>query len=197
MHTLRQNEAPTPSKAASFATFRYRTCMADTSRPQECDDVDAILEAWHRELPDVDTSPMQILSRVSRLTRRLDLMRRKAFGTQALEAWEFDVLAALRRSGAPYALTPGALMEETLVASGTMTNRIDRLEQSGLVVRTPSEQDRRAVLVSLTPQGRERVDEALRTLVAFEDSFLAGLSATERGDLAGLLRKLLTSIEGS
>lgn len=159
------------------------------------DEVDSILAAWKRELPDVDTSPLHILSRMTRLTRRLDLTRKRAFGTQALDTWEFDVLAALRRAGEPYSLTPGALIEETLVSSGTMTNRIDRLESAGLVRRTPCSLDRRATLVTLTEEGREKVDEALRTLVAFERSILEPLSDEDYKDFTRLLRLLLCRLE--
>ena len=92
------------------------------------DEVDRIVAAWERERPDVDVSPMQVLSRVSRLARHLDHARKTAFATHDLEPWEFDVLSALRRAGHPYELSPGRLVAETLVTSGTMTNRIDRLE---------------------------------------------------------------------
>ncbi len=161
------------------------------SAPRTTDEVDSIVSAWKRELPTVDTTPMHVLSRMSRLTRLLDLKRKEAFGNHALETWEFDVLAALRRAGEPYALTPGTLMNETLVSSGTMTNRIDRLEAAGLVKRTPSPDDRRAVLVTLTPAGRERVDEAVRSLVEFEEGILTPLNDHERTQLTDLLRRLL------
>ena len=87
------------------------------------DEVDRLLEAWRRERPDLDVAPMEVLSRVSRLARHLDRARSQAFETHGLESWEFDVLAALRRAGAPYQLSPGKLLKETLVTSGTMTNR--------------------------------------------------------------------------
>ena len=97
------------------------------------DEVDTILEAWQALIPGTDLTPMAVFSRVSRLSRHLDVARREAFSSQDLEPWAFDVLAALRRSGAPFAMTPGALMLQSLVSSGTMTNRIDRLEERGLV----------------------------------------------------------------
>ena len=118
------------------------------------DEVDRITAAWQRERPDLDVSPLQVLSRVSRLARHLDLARRQAFAAHDLETWEFDVLAALRRAGAPYSLSPGQLGTETLVTSGTMTNRIDRLEDRGLVRREPDPSDRRGVRVVLTDEGR-------------------------------------------
>ena len=121
---------------------------------QEPDEVDVIVDAWKRERPDVDVSAMQVLSRVSRLARHLDRARKQAFAAHSLETWEFDVLAALRRAGPPYDLSPGRLVSETLVTSGTMTNRVDRLVARGLVERRPDPDDRRGVLVSLTASGR-------------------------------------------
>ncbi|WP_175956799.1 MarR family winged helix-turn-helix transcriptional regulator [Schaalia sp. Marseille-Q2122] len=166
---------------------------ATSSTPR--DEVDAILAAWALERPDVDTTPMQVLSRVSRLSRHLDLERRKAFAAHNLETWEFDVLSSLRREGEPYALTPGALMTELLVSSGTMTNRIDRLESAGLVTRTPSPNDRRAVVVSLTDEGKRRVDAALISLLECERAILAPLKNPEKEQLATLLRPLLLAFE--
>src|SRR3954451_23887300 len=124
------------------------------------DEVDRLLEAWRRERPDLDVAPMEVLSRVSRLARHLDRARSQAFETHGLESWEFDVLAALRRAGVPYQLSPGRLLKETLVTSGTMTNRVDRLAARGLVERLPDPHDRRGVLVRLTPEGRTAVDGA-------------------------------------
>ncbi|WP_081940718.1 MarR family winged helix-turn-helix transcriptional regulator, partial [Actinomyces sp. S6-Spd3] len=125
--------------------------------PTPDDEVDRIVSSWQKERPDLDSTPMLVFSRITRLARHLDLARRNAFLSHGLEPWEFDVLSSLRRSGSPYALTPGVLMNELLVSSGTMTNRIDRLEAKGLVERSPSPSDRRAVLVSLTVEGRKRV----------------------------------------
>src|ERR1700689_4874504 len=94
---------------------------------EERDEVDDLVAAWRQQRPDLDVAPLQVLSRVSRLARHLDIARRGAFSAHALEPWEFDVLSALRRAGPPFQLTPGALLRATLVTSGTMTNRIDRL----------------------------------------------------------------------
>ena len=103
------------------------------------DEVDRILKAWARETPDLDVSPLRVLSRVSRLARYLDFARREAFARHNLDTWEFDVLAALRREGAPYELSPGQLIQQTLSTSGTMTNRIDRLAERGLVERVTTD----------------------------------------------------------
>ena len=111
------------------------------------DEVDRIVAAWRRERPDLDVEPLTVFSRVSRLARHLDRARRGAFARHDLETWEFDVLSALRRAGEPYRLSPGVLVAQTLVTSGTMTNRIDRLEERGLVERHRCPDDRRGVLV--------------------------------------------------
>ena len=101
------------------------------------DEVDELVEAWGRERGDLDLAPVEVFSRISRLARHLDLARRDAFTAHGIESWEFDVLAALRRAGSPYELSPGRLLRETLVTSGTMTNRVDRLTARGLVERLP------------------------------------------------------------
>ncbi|KQY60204.1 MarR family transcriptional regulator [Aeromicrobium sp. Root495] len=155
------------------------------------DDVDRIVAAWERERPDLDVTPMQVLSRVSRLARHLDQARKTAFAAHELESWEFDVLSALRRSGHPYELSPGRLVAETFVTSGTMTNRIDRLTGRGLVQRRPDPEDRRGVLVQLTDDGRARVDAAVAELLGHESAILAGLPAPARERLTGDLRHLL------
>jgi DNA-binding MarR family transcriptional regulator len=156
------------------------------------DEVDDLAEAWARERPDLDLAPVAVFSRLSRLSRHLDLARRDAFTAHGIESWEFDVLAALRRAGAPYELSPGRLLRETLVTSGTMTNRVDRLATRGFVERYPDPEDRRGVLVRLTPEGKEAVDGAFTALLEAERAFLADLTSRQQGDLADLLRKLLT-----
>ncbi|WP_256842820.1 MarR family winged helix-turn-helix transcriptional regulator [Ornithinimicrobium cryptoxanthini] len=168
--------------------------MSDTGS-RAADQVDDIVAAWRRERPDLDVSPLEVLSRVSRLARHLDLARRHAFDRVDLVAWEFDVLSALRRSGEPYQLSAGELVRQTMVTSGTMTNRIDRLLARGMVARAPSESDRRTVLITLTAQGREAVDSALADLVTDEHELLAGLSVRERDELAAALRRLLAPFE--
>ena len=159
------------------------------------DEVDRLVAAWRRERPDLDVEPLEVLSRVSRLSRHLDIARRAAFAEHALEPWEFDVLTALRRAGAPYQLSPGQLLTQTLVTSGTMTNRIDRLAGKGLVQRLPDPDDRRGVLVRLTEAGQERADAALAGLLDHERAILAELSAAQRDDLAGLLRQLVAPFD--
>ena len=154
------------------------------------DEVDRIVDAWARERPDIDFAPLQVLSRVDRLAKHLDRARRSAFTASGLEAWEFDVLAALRRAGKPYQLSPKALLQQTLVSSGTMTNRIDRLVERRLVERRTDPHDGRGVLVVMTAAGREQVDAAITLLLAEEADWLAGLSRVDQERLSGLLRKL-------
>ena len=169
---------------------RYGVDMAERR-----DEVDSIVAAWARERPDLDISPLAVLSRLSRLSRQLDLARRTSFTGRGLEGWEFDVLAALRRAGRPYELPPRELLRQTLVSSGTTTNRIDRLETRGYVQRRPDPQDRRGVLVRLTTAGRRTVDAAFEALLESERELLAGLSERRRADLAALLRSLTLTFE--
>lgn len=159
------------------------------------DEVDRLVEAWQRERPDLEVRPMHVLSRVSRLSHHLDRARRQSFADHGLEPWEFDVLAALRRAGTPYELSPGRLIRETLVTSGTMTNRVDRLVGRGLVERLPDPHDRRGVLVRLTDQGRGTVDGALASLLDRERELLAGLGPDAQNQLASLLRDLVAPFE--
>jgi DNA-binding MarR family transcriptional regulator len=161
------------------------------------DEVDRIVAAWERERPDLDVAPLQVLSRISRLARHLDLARSAAFAEHGLELWEFDVLSALRRSGKPYQLSPGQLVAQTLVTSGTMTNRVDRLAARGFVERSPDPSDRRGVIVALTESGREVVDAALQDLLARERGLLARISEKDRRALATLLRGLLEPFDGT
>ncbi len=160
------------------------------------DEVDGIVAAWQREHPDLDTSPMQVFSRITRLGRRVATLRQQVFSAHGVEPWEFDVLAALRRSGEPYELSPGQLATETMVTSGTMTNRLDRLTERGLVRRIPSLVDRRGVTVRLTDDGRSHVDAAISALVAAERELLATVSEVERETLATHLRVLLLAMNG-
>jgi DNA-binding MarR family transcriptional regulator len=160
------------------------------------DETDGLLAAWARERPDLDPAPLAVLSRVTRLARHLDRERRAAFAAQGLEAYEFDVLTALRRAGPPYELTPGRLLTETLVTSGTMTHRLDRMEARGLVARHPDPADGRGVRVRLTAAGRDRADAAVADLLDRERTLLAGLSERDRDRLAALLRTLLVNFEG-
>jgi DNA-binding MarR family transcriptional regulator len=170
---------------------------AQPAGPPVSDEVDDIVARWRSERPDLDVAPLEVLSRVSRLARHLDRARRAAFAAHGLEAWEFDVLSALRRQGSPYQLSPGALLRSTLVTSGTMTNRIDRLAEAALVRRLKDPQDKRGVLVQLTDRGRGTVDAAMSDLLARERELLTGLDDTQRAELAALLRVLLAPFDAA
>lgn len=163
--------------------------------PGVMDEVDRIVAAWRRERPDLDVGPMEVLSRVTRLSRQLDLARRTTFTEYGLDGWAFDVLSALRRSGEPYRMTPSQLLTQTLVTSGTMTNRIDRLVTLGLVERHPDPADRRGVLVQLSETGKQRVDDALADLLVKEHELLSGLSHAQQQGLSELLRVLSTGFD--
>jgi len=153
------------------------------------------IEQWKRERPDLDVSPMAVLGRLNEASSLIARDRlAPLFARFGLQAGEFDVLATLRRSGAPYALTPTALYEATMVTSGAMTNRLDRLEKAGLIVRGPHPNDRRGIVVQLTGKGLSLIDEALTAHVANEHEILAGLSDAEREMLARLLGKLIASV---
>jgi DNA-binding MarR family transcriptional regulator len=159
------------------------------------DEVDRLVRGWQRALPAVDVTPLEVLSRVSRLARHLDRQRSVIFARHNLEIWSFDVLAALRRSEPPHHLSPGQLLAQTLVTSGTMTNRLDHLEVRGLVRRRPDPSDARSVRVQLTTAGRRRVDAALCDLVEREHAILGAIDATERETLSGLLRRIVAPFD--
>ncbi|UYG16582.1 MarR family winged helix-turn-helix transcriptional regulator [Brachybacterium huguangmaarense] len=158
------------------------------------DEVDRIVAGWAAARPDLDTAPLSVLSRVSRLARHLETARREAFASSGVEGWEFDVLSALRRAG-DEPVSAGALMHQTLVTSGTMTTRIDKLVARGLVTRSRDPQDRRAVRIALEPAGVTAVDAAMEHLLASEAQLLAALPPETREALASTLRDLLVSFE--
>ena len=157
------------------------------------DAVDAIVSQWQALSPPVDVAPIEVIGRVSRLSRLVDRRLAENYARHGIEAWMYDVLATLRRSGEPYELTAGDLMRQTMVTTGAVTNRIDRLEGRGLVERVAAS-DRRKVIVRLTTAGRELVDEVVVTHVALEHDLLASLDVRQRTQLAGLLRTLLLSL---
>jgi len=159
------------------------------------DEVDRLVAGWRSALPAVDVSPLEVLSRVSRLARHLDRQRSLVFARHELETWSFDVLSALRRTAPPHQLSPGQLLALTLVTSGTMTNRLDHLQARKLVRRRPDPADARSIRVELTAAGQRRVDAALKDLVEREDAILAILNSAERAALAGLLRRVVAPFD--
>lgn len=159
------------------------------------DHVDSILAQWKRERPDLDASPMGILGRITRLESYAGRRIADELARFDLARGEFDVLATLRRSGAPHRLHPKALSERLMLSSAAMTNRLDQLEKRGLIRRTDDPDDRRALLIELTAEGKKLVDAAVAAHVANEERILAVLTKKERKELAELLRKLLLSVE--
>ncbi len=159
------------------------------------DHVDRILAQWRQERPDLEVAPMGLLGRLKRLTLRLSHEMEKTWAVHGLNAASFDVLATLRRSGPPFALSPGDLMATTMVTSGTMTNRIDQLEKAGLVERSQSQDDRRSFLISLTDKGFRVIDAAVTDHVETQCRLVAGLSKPERRQLDALLKTFLKDVE--
>lgn len=158
------------------------------------DHLDFVLSQWARERPDLDASPMGVVGRISRLARLLDVELDRAFSAHGLDRPAFDVLGTLRRSGPPYRLTPAGLARASMVTSGAITQRLDRLEQRGLIMRTPSDLDGRCVYVALTDEGRALIDRALPDHVANEHRLLQALTPVQRGTLTDNLRKLLEAL---
>ena len=157
------------------------------------DAVDRITAQWDHVRPDLDVSPMSIIGRVSRLEKLIAQHLSDNFARHGLERWSFDVLATLYRSGEPHQLTAGELVHHSMVTTGAITNRIDRLEERGWVERARTD-DRRKVLVRLTPSGKALVDEALETHLATERELLSCLSDRQRQQLASRLRSLLVDL---
>ena len=159
------------------------------------DSVNQLLEDWRRVRPDLDPEPVAVVGRLSRLgmlvTRRAD----QWLGPLGLTWESFSLIVTLRRAGEPFQLRPSALLQDSLLTSGAMTNRIDRVETMGLVTRLPDANDRRGVIVQLTPQGRELADRAIAVHFAQLDALLGVLEQDERAVLASLLSKLLGNLE--
>jgi DNA-binding MarR family transcriptional regulator len=163
---------------------------------KEHDVVERIIGQWNRERPDVDVSPLEVIGRISRLSHLIDAVLAENFARHGIEAWMFDVMATLRRSGEPYELSAGALVKQTMVTTGAMTNRIDRMEQRGFVERVAAE-DRRKVIVRLTEQGLRLADEVVVTHMETEQGILESLSARQRADAARLLKATLIHLGDS
>ncbi|SDQ15013.1 MarR family winged helix-turn-helix transcriptional regulator [Actinopolyspora saharensis] len=159
------------------------------------DNVDLVLRQWQSERPDLDASPMGVVGRIQRAARLLERGLRDHFATHDLQLWEFDILATLRRSGPPYRLTAGALVDTSMVTSGAITNRIDRLAAKGLVTREVDPDNRRSVFVTLSDQGRKLVDDIVDDHVRNERELLGALDQNDQDRLADLLRTLLTGLD--
>lgn len=159
------------------------------------DHVDRILSQWRRERSDLDVEPMGLLGRLARLSTYLGREVERTFSEFGLSSASFDVLAALRRSGKPYRLSPGDLLGTTMITSGTMTNRIDQLEKAGLVERLTNPEDRRSLLIALTQPGLELVERAVTAHVANQHRLTALLEPEERKELDAIAKKYLAAFE--
>lgn len=157
--------------------------------PDEPDHVARILQQWGRERPELDVSPIAVIGRLHRLADTLNGALRALFAEAGLSDGDFDVLASLRRAGEPFALTPGELAATTMVTSGAVTKRVDRLEAQGYVTRTVSSDDGRSRTIALTGPGRALIDDLFPRHVDNERRLLAGLSTDEQAELARLLEK--------
>jgi DNA-binding MarR family transcriptional regulator len=158
------------------------------------DAVDGFLEQWHLQRPDLDVSPMGVIGRISRASALLDREVARVLTPYDLQPGEFDLLATLRRSGKPFRLTVGDLLRSTMVTSGAVTHRLNRLDLKGLVSRAPDPKNRRSVIVTLSPAGLDVVERAVVEHLANEKRQLAALTSREQHELAKLLRKLLIGI---
>ncbi|HEY6493725.1 MAG TPA: MarR family transcriptional regulator [Trebonia sp.] len=163
--------------------------------PVRPDAVDAILEQWRRELPDVDATPMAVFGRIHRVFLRYQVHITDVFAKYGINAAAFDILAALRRHGAPYRQTAGALAESSLITSGGISLRLDRLEKAGLIVRERDVEDKRVVYVQLTDTGLDLIEKVAAAHFANEENLLVGLTVTERRQLAQLLSRLERSLD--
>jgi DNA-binding MarR family transcriptional regulator len=167
------------------------------TRPQAAgkDHIEETITAWRRERPGLDLSGMAVVARLLRVSHRVEEAQDEFFSALGLKPGWLDVLAPLRRAGDPYRLTPTRLSEEALISTAGMTNRLDRLEQAGLVRRLPDPDDRRGVLVELTEDGRDLVDSAIDAHRGLSKRLLGSLEGKERDDLDRLLRKLLSPLD--
>ncbi|GAV42316.1 MarR family winged helix-turn-helix transcriptional regulator [Streptomyces acidiscabies] len=155
------------------------------------DPVDAIVDQWAAARPDLDTAAMEIFGRISRIARAMGDRAERAYAPYGISRGEFDVLATLRRSGAPYSLSPRELSSTLMLTTGGMTGRLDKLERASLLRRSPDPHDRRALRVTLTEDGLRVVDQAVEAGLAVQQQAISVLDAEKVGQLADLLRELL------
>ncbi|HXY17767.1 MAG TPA: MarR family transcriptional regulator [Gaiellaceae bacterium] len=162
------------------------------SRP---DFVDGLLAQWNRERPELNVTALGLVGRLLRTAQLTESELSAGLTRHGLQRGWLDVLAALRRAGEPYELNPGQLLNATMLSSGGMTKRLDRLAEAGLLERLPDPSDRRGTRVRLTPAGKSLIDEAIETHIASEERLLESLTASERHALDSALRKLLAGLE--
>ncbi len=162
----------------------------------ELDKIDHILNQWRQESPQLDASALAIVGRVLRIARLLEKHREMVLAKYGLSVWSFDVLATLRRQGPPYQLKPTDLYGLLMLSSGAMTNRIDRLEKDDIVVRHRDPDDRRGVMVRLTPNGIALADRVIPVLLTSEQQLLSQFTSPgDRDSLIALLRQVLVALD--
>jgi DNA-binding MarR family transcriptional regulator len=169
--------------------------LDSSARSATADAVDRITAQWHRERPDLDTEPMAVFGRIYRLSRAMGDRIEQVYARFGIGRGEFDVLAALRRSGEPFSLSPTSLAESLMLTTGGMTGRLDKLQKAGLVERCPDPNDRRALKACLTGKGRALVDEAVAAGLVVQSEALGHLPPQDRSVLAEHLRALLSALE--
>ncbi|MFD3542849.1 MarR family winged helix-turn-helix transcriptional regulator [Streptomyces sp. NPDC058662] len=166
----------------------------ENPRNGEADAVDAITAQWYAVRPDLETAPMAVFGRIYRITKSMGDAMEATYGRFGISRGEFDVVATLRRSGAPYTLSPRQLSATLMLTTGGMTGRLDKLEKAGLLCRRPDPHDRRGLQVTITDRGLALVDEAVTAGLEVQRAALTGLSDEEVAVLTGLLRKLLAGL---
>ncbi len=162
---------------------------------QDQDHVDRVQAQWRAERPEIDTSPMGVIARLHRIADALRGELLTLYREHGLGEGEFDILATLRRSGAPFELTPSELAQQTMVTTGAVSKRLDRLETTGFVTRRENLEDARGRVVALTSQGRDTIDRAYEAHMRNEARLLDHFSAAEREQLRGLLRSWALKLE--
>lgn len=181
------------STASNYQT-PYKVSGVNGAEPDEPDAVDVVLGQWSRERPGLDLAAMGIFGRFAQVYLRANQAVDAVFVRHGLQRGEFDVLAALRRAGEPFVLSPSALAATLMLSRAGMTNRLDRLEAAGLVERRLDPDDRRSFLAVLTLRGRQVVEAAVDDHVANETRMLSGLSDRDKATLDHLLRKILRDL---
>jgi DNA-binding MarR family transcriptional regulator len=179
--------------SGKILTRKY-TCRVSPRKKDE-DRLDRIVRQWRQERPDVDVTALATFGRLFRAAELADQRLFENLAGHGLQPGWFDVLAALRRSGTPFELTPTQLMDATMLSSGGVTKRLDRLEEAGLIARARDPEDRRGTRVALTPEGLAAIDAAIVTHAAGEAKLLGALAPGDCRALDGALRKLLASLE--
>jgi DNA-binding MarR family transcriptional regulator len=177
------------------ATARVKAATASPAQAATADSIERLLAEWQRERSDLDPSPFGIFGRIWRLSTAMLGDADRWLAPIGLTFESFSLIVTLRRSGPPYELNPTALYRESLLSSGAITNRIDRVEREGLVRRLPDPNDRRGTIVQLTAKGRKLADRSIQVHFEALKETLSGLDRAEREQLAKLLSKLLLSVE--